>query len=209
MVTCYTYTEATQDFKIFTCCTRQYVHKYNYLNNGLRQPAYNYSNYSSTTTSYSTTTRHPVARALHQLCRAPRLLVTRSHELYLNPAMRRDYSSPGCNDSMSTLPCTVTTSAMPRVQVPQHDARLITRLVAPLVVEYFAYDMRPGVSARRAACHAACHVARRAACRRLLRLHRASGCLGTPRGSSRGLSCRSSSTSSLTSCIRVPRHVAR
>jgi hypothetical protein len=41
--------------------------------------------------------------------------------------------------------------------------------------------------------------------RRLLRLRRASGCLGTSRGSS----CGSSSTTSPTPCVRVPRHVAR
>jgi hypothetical protein len=47
--------------------------------------------------------------------------------------------------------------------VPRHVARLVTRLVAPLVVDYsatrrlvvdyFAYATRPGASARRAACH--------------------------------------------------------
>jgi hypothetical protein len=46
--------------------------------------------------------------------------------------------------------------------VPRH----VARLVAPLVVDYFAYAARPGASARRAA--------RRAACHRLLRLHHAS-----------------------------------
>jgi hypothetical protein len=35
--------------------------------------------------------------------------------------------------------------------VPRHVARLVTRLVAPLVVDYFAYVVRPGSSARRAA----------------------------------------------------------
>jgi hypothetical protein len=44
---------------------------------------------------------------------------------------------------------------------------------------------------------------------RLLRLRRASGCLGTWRSSSRGLSRRSSSTYSPTPHVRVPRHVAR
>jgi hypothetical protein len=90
-----------------------------------------------------------------------------------------------------------------RVRVPQHvtllvvdyfdyAARLLTRLVAALVIDYFAYVMHPGASARRAAR------------RRLLRLRRASGCLGTSHDSSR----RSSSTST-TSRVRVPRHVAR
>jgi hypothetical protein len=71
--------------------------------------------------------------------------------------------------------------------VPRHVARLVTRLVAPLVIDYtasrrlvgdyFTFVARPGASARR--------VARRATRRRLLRLHRASGCLGTLHGSSR------------------------
>jgi hypothetical protein len=69
--------------------------------------------------------------------------------------------------------------------VPQHVARL--------VVDHFAYAARPGASARRAARH------------QLLRLRRASGCLGTSRGSSLG----SSSTTSPTPRVRVPRHVAR
>jgi hypothetical protein len=60
--------------------------------------------------------------------------------------------------------------------VPRHVARLVTRLVAPLVVDnftsrrlvvnYFTSAVRPGASARRAARHAA----RRATRRRLLRL---------------------------------------
>jgi hypothetical protein len=57
------------------------------------------------------------------------------------------------------------------------------------------------------------HVARLIACRRLLRLHRVTGCLGTSRGSSRGSSSTtppragSPSTSSPLPCVRVPRHV--
>jgi hypothetical protein len=61
---------------------------------------------------------------------------------------------------------------MPRVRVP--------RYVAQLVVDYFAYAARPGASARR--------VTRHAARRRLLRLHRVSGCLSMLLGSSRGSS---------------------
>jgi hypothetical protein len=76
-----------------------------------------------------------------------------------------------------------TTSPPPLVRVPRHIARLVTRLLVDyfdsrrLVVDCFAYAARPGASARRAA--------RLAARRRLLRLRRASGCLGTSRGSSR------------------------
>jgi hypothetical protein len=60
-----------------------------------------------------------------------------------------------------------------------------------------SYAARPGASARRAARHAARL--------RLLRLRRASVCLGTSRGSSRG----SLSTTSPTLRVRVHRHVAR
>jgi hypothetical protein len=74
---------------------------------------------------------------------------------------------------------------------------LVHRLAARLVVDFFAYVARPGASA--------CRAARR----RLLRLRRASGCLGTSRGSSRGSSHRSSSTTLPTPPVRVPRHVAR
>jgi hypothetical protein len=66
---------------------------------------------------------------------------------------------------------------MPRVRVPRH----VARLVLPRVVVNFDYAARPGSSAR----HAARHAARRAARRRLLRLRRASGCLGTSRGITR------------------------
>jgi hypothetical protein len=76
-----------------------------------------------------------------------------------------------------------------------------------LVVDYFTYAMRPVASAR----HAACRMNHRRpfrlaqACRRLLRLRRASGCLDTLRGSSRG----SSSSTSTTSRVRLLRHVTR
>jgi hypothetical protein len=116
---------------------------------------------------------------------------------------------PRADSSLTTSPragSSSTTSPPPHVRVPPHIARLVTRLVAllvvdysashRLVVDYFAYASRPGASAR---C-AARRVGRRATRRRLLRLaqarhrllrqRRASGCLGTSRGSSR----RSSST---------------
>jgi hypothetical protein len=108
------------------------------------------------------------------------------------------------------------------------------RLVVSLIVDYFDYAARPGASARRAACHvarrAARHAARLAQARRqLLRLRRASGCLGTLHDSSRGSSHRSSSatpprvgpssatppragpssTTSRPPRVRVPRHVAQ
>jgi hypothetical protein len=98
-----------------------------------------------------------------------------------------------------------TTSPTLRDRVPRHVVRLVTRLVASLVVDfsasrrlvvdysasrrlvvdYFVYAARRGASARRAARHAD----RRAARRRLLRLRRASGCLSTSRGSSLVVDC--------------------
>jgi hypothetical protein len=91
--------------------------------------------------------------------------------------------------------------------VPRHITRLVTWLVAPLVVNDFAYAARPGTSTRRAARHPAR--------RQLLRLRHASGCLGTSRGLSRDSSLTtspragSSSTTSPPPHVRVPRHVAR
>jgi hypothetical protein len=92
-----------------------------------------------------------------------------------------------------------TTSTTSRIQVPRH----VTRLVAPLIIDYFAYAMRPGASARRAA--------RLAARRRLLRLSRASGCLDMSHGSSRGSSsttpcaatssCSHTGSASATPCV--------
>jgi hypothetical protein len=68
-------------------------------------------------------------------------------------------------------------------------SRHVVWLVTRLVVDYFDYAARPGASARRAAR------------RRLLRLRHASGCLGTSHGSS--------STTSPTPRVQVPRHVVR
>jgi hypothetical protein len=116
-----------------------------------------------------------------------------------------------------------TTSPTPRVQVPRHVARLVTQLVVDyfasrrLVVDYFDYAACQVAPARRAARRAAHRRLLRLtqARRRLLRLHRASGCLGTSCGWSRGSSSTtppragSSSTSSPTSRVRVPRLIAR
>jgi hypothetical protein len=78
--------------------------------------------------------------------------------------------------------------------MPRHVARHVTRLIVDycalhrLVVDYFAYAACPSASARRAARRAARRQLLRLAQarRRLLRLCRVSGCLGTSRGSSRG-----------------------
>jgi hypothetical protein len=86
-----------------------------------------------------------------------------------------------------------TTSPTPRVRVPRHVARLVTRLV----VDYFAYAVRPGVSAR--------HVARRRP-RAFSPLDFSSvGCTGSHRAPDRSVSrlyysvCRHSN--SATPCI--------
>jgi hypothetical protein len=148
-----------------------------------------------------------VARPVTSACRAAccvthrRLLrLTQTHHrlLHLRCASGCFGTSRGLlRDSSSTTSpragSSSTTSPPPRVRVPQHVARLITWLV----VDYFDYAARPGASA----CCAARHAARRAARRRLLRLRRASGCLGTSRGSS--------STTLTTPRVRVPRHVAQ
>jgi hypothetical protein len=100
-----------------------------------------------------------------------------------------------------------TTSTTPRIRVHRHVAQLVKRLVAPLVVDYSAYAVRPGASAHRAARHPARH--------RLLHLRRASGCFGTSSGLSRDSSSTtspragSSSTTSRTLSVRVPRHAVR
>jgi hypothetical protein len=97
-----------------------------------------------------------------------------SRRLVVDYSPSRRLTTPPCVGSSST------TSTPPRVRVPLHVARLvmrlITRLVAPLVVDYSAsrrlvvdyFDsaVHPGASARRTAHHAARHDARR----RLLRL---------------------------------------
>jgi hypothetical protein len=127
--------------------------------------------------------------------------------LYLRRASGCFGTSRGLScDSSSTTPprsgSSSTTSPTPRVRVPRHIARLVTRLTVDyfasrrLAVDYFAYVARPGASARRAA--------RRAARHRLLHLRRASGCLGTSRGSSRS----SSSTTPPTPRVQVPQHMA-
>jgi hypothetical protein len=121
----------------------------------------------------------------------------------LGNAVCRDYSPPGRSGSTSTMPCDrvlrllmqACTSPTPRVRVPRHVARLVTGLVAPLVVDYspshrlvvdyFAYAARPGASTRRAARHAARRAART-----------------PPRAGS-------SSTTSPTPRVKLPRHVTR
>jgi hypothetical protein len=146
--------------------------------------------------------RHVARRRLLHLCRASGCFGT-SHGL------SRDSSSTTSPRAGSSS----TTSPTPRVWVPRHIARLVTRLVVNyfashrLVVDYFAYAARPGASAH--------HAARHAARRRLLHLRRASDCFGMSRGLSRDSSSTtspragSSSTTSPTPRVRLFRHVTR
>jgi hypothetical protein len=125
------------------------------------------------------------------------------HGLYVNLAVRRDYSSPaagtlrqprcaprlpvsGRTRSTSTLSCAATTRhpATRALRQPHRAPRVLIPTLPPAAI-YFDYAAPPDASARRAAHHATCRAVRRRllrlaqARRRLLRLHRASGCLGT------------------------------
>jgi hypothetical protein len=101
----------------------------------------------------------------------PRLLVTWPHRVYLNLVTRHDYLWPGCINF---------TTPTPRIWTRRLAARLLVgwshrlSLSARRSVSRLAHPctMHPGASTRRAAR------------RRLLRLRRASGCLGTSCGSS-------------------------
>jgi hypothetical protein len=117
---------------------------------------------------YFAHTARPGASAPRAACRVARRVVRRR--------LLRVRHASGCLGT--SRGSSSTTSPTPRVRVPRHLAQLVARPV----IDYFAYAARPGASARRAARH------------RLIRLRRASGCLGTSRDSSRGSSHRSSST---------------
>jgi hypothetical protein len=137
--------------------------------------------------------------------------------IYFRPHQIRHASR--CNSSTSTMSCTTTTRVWPQ------------RLYINYVVHH-RLTSHQSVALALAVCPVIplCVVTTRlAAATDILRLRRASGCLGTSRGSSRGSSRRSSSTtppragsssttprhagSSLTTSppprVRVPRHVAR
>jgi hypothetical protein len=131
----------------------------------------------------------PATRALRQPCRAPRVLVSRLQQLYINSASRRlvvDYfvftARLGASTRRAARHVARRAARRRLLRLLQAHRRLLRLTQARrrlLVVDYFASAARPGASARRAARHAA----RRAARHRLLRLRRASECLGTSRGS--------------------------
>jgi hypothetical protein len=63
-------------------------------------------------------------------------------------------TSPRAGSSLTTPPragSSSTTSPPPRIRVPRHVVRLVTGIVARLVIDYFAYAARLVASARRAA----------------------------------------------------------
>jgi hypothetical protein len=158
---------------------------------------------ASRSTPCTATTRLAAALTLLYLRRAPRLLVIRPHALYINLAVRRDYSSPAARTlrrpcraprllisgrarSTSSSPCVATTLL-----------RLHALYVNLVVHRDYSSPGRIGCSdLPRLRCASGCLGTSRSssrgssrrssstACHRLLRLHRAFGCLGTPRGSS-------------------------
>jgi hypothetical protein len=111
--------------------------------------------------SRSGASAHRVARHVARCDACRRLLrLTQARRRLL-----RQHRTSGCLDllrvsscgssrrSSSTTPpragSSSTTSPPPRDRVPRHVARLVAWLVAPLVVDYFAYASRPGASACR------------------------------------------------------------
>jgi hypothetical protein len=117
-----------RDFQIFAWCTWQDVRNYN-----------NSSRIGSTSASpCAASTRLPATAALHQLRRASRLLVTRPHRLYVSLAVRREYSSPGHNDSTSTSPCVATTRhpAAQALRQPRRAPRVLVSRPRRLYIDY-------------------------------------------------------------------------
>jgi hypothetical protein len=103
-----------RDFRIFAWCTRQDVR--NYTNSGRTG--------STSASPCAASTRLPAIAALHQLRRAPRLLVTPPHRLYVNLTVRCEYSSSSRSGSTSTMSYAATTSFL-GVRL----LRLLSRLV--------------------------------------------------------------------------------
>jgi hypothetical protein len=193
-----------QSRKIFTWCTWQDVRDYT-----------NSCRIGSTSTSpCAATTR------------------LRPHALYVDLPVRRDYPSPAARDlrrprrapqllvsgytrSTSTLPSAASTrlpaaAALHQLRLAQARRRLLCLHRASGCLDTSRGSSR-GSSRRPSSTtpplagsssttppHAGSSSTTR---RRLLRLRRASGCLGTSRGSSRGSSRRSSSTTSPTPCV--------
>jgi hypothetical protein len=91
--------------------------------------------------------RLAVVPSLHQLCRAPRLLVARLQRLYINYAMRREYSSPGRTGSTSTLLCAATNHHPSARALPQ-PCRASSHCSAPHWSVALALAVRPVIVSR-------------------------------------------------------------
>jgi hypothetical protein len=109
--------------------------------------------------SRRSTSRQTVALAL-AVCLVIPLCVVTTRLVVATDTLRLRRAS-GCLGTSHGLSCgssrrlSSTTSTTPRVRVPRHVARLVTWLIAPLIIDYFAYAARPGASARHATRHAA------------------------------------------------------
>jgi hypothetical protein len=120
MALCYNYTEiAPNRFKIFTWITQDVYASTTTSTSGYIK--------SSSIVSCAATTRHPVAQALPQPRRAPRVLVSRPQRLYINYTVLRDYSSPGHTGSTLTTPCAATTCLPVARTLPQPCHTLLCR----------------------------------------------------------------------------------
>jgi hypothetical protein len=96
---------------------------------------------SISTTLCVATTHLLVAPALLQPCRAPWLLVSRSHRLYFNHVVCRDYSSPDRTGSTSTTSCVATTRLLTAYALPQL-CRVLRLLVYQSHSLYLNYAVR-------------------------------------------------------------------
>jgi hypothetical protein len=96
---------------------------------------------ATSTPPCAATTRDPAARVLPQHCRAPRLLVSWPHRLYVSLAVRREYSSPGHNGSTSTSPC-IPTTRHPAAQALRQPCRAPRVLVSRPQQLYIDYVVR-------------------------------------------------------------------
>jgi hypothetical protein len=74
----------------------------------------------------------------------PRVLTSRSHQLYIGHAVRSDYSSPGRTGSTSTTPCATSTRRASGHSVSRHNYSS-----SGLHWLYCAYVVHPDASSRR------------------------------------------------------------
>jgi hypothetical protein len=176
-----THTEtALASTKVFVCRTREGVHEYDHVASGC-----------SNATSFvpcAATNRHPATRTLPQPCRALRLLVIRLHRLYCAYGV-----DPNASSRRSTSRRLYFSNAMRRDypspgRIDYTSPSLCTATTRHPVAQ--ATSTSPCVASTCLPAAAA-----------LPQLRRASGCLGSSRGSL--------STTSRTPRVRVPRHVVR